>query len=243
VGNGSPAAVTVKAALELGLADESDGKISLSSDRRKSKDNTRAAILQAFDRRVLSNAEVEKYFSLFYAYYLGLGQQVYQRRSQNNQQWADQFNSEVFANEPQENPFNATKLTGLHRWFSYVGLGWFDSEGQFQANPYDRLLRALPAIFGRHQQLDADGFMNKLAVACPELDGGKIFLLANLEWNASQKQCTLGLSHALIELHQDGSIRLDCPADSPGWSIAEAEPPRDRDFRSARLATIEFSQP
>lgn len=242
--SGSPVVVTVKAALELGLAEESERKLSLTAACRKTKD-TRAAILEAFDEKVLSSADVEKYFSLFYAYYLGLGKRVYQRRTRANQQWADQFNLDVFANEPQENPFNATKMTGLHRWFSYAGLGWYDPSDElpircFQANPYDRIKRAFPAIFGRQRKLDADDFMNKLATSCPELDGGKIFLQANPEWDAAQKQCTLGLSHALVELHLDGAIRLNCPADSAGWSVAEAEQPGGPDFRSARIATVEL---
>lgn len=248
VGSGSPAAVSVKAALELGLAEESDSKLSLSPGCRRFKGHTRAAILHAFDERVLPNSDVEKYFALFFAYYLGLGKQVYERRAQNNQQWADEFNSDVFANEPQENPFNATKLTGLHRWFSYAGLGWYDPSDDlpircFQANPYDRINRALPAIFGRLRKLDADDFMHKLAVACPEQDGGKIFLQANPEWDAAQKQCTLGLSHALVELHQDGVVRIACPADSTGWNLGEAEPPRDENFLSDRFAAIELPNP
>lgn len=240
----SPAAATAKAALELGVVEESDSVLSLSVGCRKLKD-TRAAILSAFDARVLSDTDVEKYFALFYAYYLGLGKQVYARRSFNNEQWAEQFNKDVFADAPQENRFNGTKLTGLHRWFSYAGLGWYDPSDElpircFQANPYDRIKRAFPAIFVRQDKLDADVFMAKLAATCPELDGGKIFLQANPEWDATQKQCTLGLSHALIELHLDGVVRIACPADSAGWNLDQAEPPRNEAFLSDRFTTIQL---
>ena len=234
----APAAATVAAAIELGLAEEPDN-IYLSTACRKLKD-TRTAILEAFDARVLSSADVETYFALFYSYYLGLGKQVHERRSQNNEQWANQFNKDVFADAPQENRFNATKLTALYRWFSYVGLGWHDPEGDFQANPYDRVIRAMRAIFARKPKLNGDDFMIKLALVCPELDGGRLFLEANPHWDSADKRCTLGLSHALIELHLDGVIRLNCPADSSGWSVSDAEPPRDESFRSDRFASIEL---
>jgi hypothetical protein len=240
LGNSSPSAVTVSAALELGLAEEEEGDLSLSAACRKRKQDSRLDILAAFDARVLSSVEVEKYFALFYSYYLGLGKQAYVRRSQNKDQWADQFNQALgLENNSQENRFNATKLTGLHRWFNYVGLGWYDPMGEFQANPYDRLLRALPLIFGRQRKLEADEFMPKLSDACPELDGGALFLQANPGWDASAKRCTLGLSHALIELHLDKIIQLHCPADSPGWNIGDAEPPGGNNFKSHRFAVVE----
>ena len=194
----TPAKATLRAGLELGLIEEDSGKLALSPASRKEK-NARVLVLAALDARVLADADVEKYFALFYAYYLGLTKQVYARQDQSNQQWADQFNKDVFADAPQENPFNGTKLTGLHRWFSYAGLGWYDPAGHFQANPYDRLLRALPDIFGRQRSLSADPFMEDLAAACPELDGGALFRQANQAWQPSEKKCSLGLSHALIE--------------------------------------------
>jgi len=234
-----PAKATVRAGLELHLIEEEGGKLSLDGTCRKEKD-AQTAILAAFDQLVLCCTTVEKYLALFYSYYLGLGQEVYRRRTQSGEQWADQFNRQVFRDVAQENRFNATKLTGLHRWLNYGGLGWYDPADAFQANPYERLRRALPIVFGRQRKLDADGFMTKLTATCPELDGGEIFLQANHEWQPSEKECTLGLSHSLIELHLDGIIRLNCPADSTGWSIGEAEPPRDDDFRSDRFAGIEL---
>lgn len=235
----SPAAATVKAALELELAEEQGGQLSLKPACRKGRD-VRMAILRAFDLRVLAAAEVEKYFALFYAYYLGLGKKAYDYRTNNKEQWAEQFNKAVFGDTPQENRFNGTKLTGLHRWFSYVGLGWFDPLLEFQANPYERMQRSLPDLFGRQKKLEIDDFMSKLAEECPELDGGSLFVLANPDWSAEDRRCTLGLSHALIELHLDKIIRLSCPADSSGWDIRDAEPPGGDGFGSSKIAAIEL---
>jgi hypothetical protein len=234
-----PAKATVRAGLELQLIVEEAGKLSLSEPCRKQKD-TQAAILAAFDKVALGSAEVEKYLALFYSFYLGLGQQADKLQGLSGEQWADNFNQMIFGNVAQENRFNGTKLTGLHRWFGYVGLGWYDPSGALQANPYDRIFRALPAIFGRLSSLDADPFMAKLGTACPELDGGALFLQANRGWQADEKRCTLGFSHALIELHFDGYIQLVCPADSGGWNIGEAEPPHGGDFFGDRFSTVKF---
>jgi hypothetical protein len=237
--SGSPAVATVKAALELDLAEEQGGQLSLKPACRKEPD-IRAAILRAFDAHVLASADVEKYLALFYAYYLGLGKKAYAYRASNKEQWAEQFNSAVFGDVAQDNRFNGTKLTGLHRWFSYVGLGWFDPVGEFQANPYERLQRALPIIFGRRKKLEMDDFMEQLAGTCPELDGGSLFVQANPGWSADQRRCSLGLGHALIELHLDMVIRLSCPADSSGWDIREAEPPGGDSFGSSKIAAVEL---
>ena len=243
LGSGSPSIVTVGAGIDLGLIEQDGGELTVSSAYRKVAD-PRESILKAFELHVLCGLAVEKYFALFYAYYLGLGKEVYSRRLQDNQAWADQFNAAVYDSEPQENPFNGTKLTGLHRWFKYVGLGWYDPADNFQANPYNRVLRALPGIFSSSRKLGSDEFMKGLAPVCPELDGGEIFQKANRRWNSGEKVCSLGLSHALIELHEDGIIQLECPADAgeglPGWSLRDAEPPRDDFFKSDLFTTVEW---
>ena len=238
---GSPSTVTLKAAKELGLLDDTKDSedITISHACRKNK-NTRAAILGAFDEKVLSGKDVEPYFALYYAYYLGLGTLIYEKSNYNKDQWADEFNHVVFGVTPQPNRFNDPKLTGWERWIAYIGLGWFDPAGNFQANPYERLARALPRVFGPSRKLGADDFMKNLAGVCPELDGGALFIEANPRWNPSEKRCSLGLSHALIELHLDAVIRLDCPADSSGWNLGEAEPPRDEYLVGARMATVEL---
>jgi hypothetical protein len=239
--SGDPVVETVKAAIELDLVEEDpiDKKLSLKADCQ-TEDQIRPAILKAIDKRVLASVGVEKYFALFYAYYLGLGKETYEYRAYNKEQWADLFNQHVFADDPQENRFNGTKLTGLHGWFNYVGLGWYDPSGEFQANPYNRLLRSLPSLFGKEKRLKIDSFMANLAKTCPELDGGSLFREANPRWRVEDRRCTLGLSHALIELHEDGIIRLSCPADSSGLDIRDAEPPGGDDFGSSKIAVIEL---
>jgi hypothetical protein len=237
----APAKQTVRAALELGLAEEAGRKL-WPSDSCKKEGTARSAVLRAFDDRVLASTDSEKYFALFYAYYLFLGKAVYDLSGQSSEDWAKQFNDVVFYGEARSNPFNPEKLRGLHRWFGYVGLGWYDPAENFQANPYDRIARALPKIFGGADKLTAAKFMKGLAAACPELDGGQIFQEANRKWRGADKQCTLGLGHALIELHEDKVILLDCPADCSDWSLGEADPPRDDHFKGDRFVSVAWKK-
>jgi hypothetical protein len=228
---------TIKAALELRIiAEDVDGALKLTVER-KDKRAAKQILLAALDKFVLSGMEIEPYFSLFYSYLLSLNADGCIAKS--GDEWARDFERDVFAGQRGENPFNATKLTGLHRWFSYTGLGWYDTSEVFQPDPYERLCRRLGVIFAGETKLTGEEFMHRLSDACPELDGGTIFRQAALGYDSTAKACTLGLSHALIDLHQDGWIRLDCPRDSRGWSIEAAEPPGDS-LQSGRIDMVEL---
>jgi hypothetical protein len=229
---------TVKAAMELGLVEDSQGRIKLlfgANDNR----TTRRIILDALDIRVLSSTEVEDYFALFYSYLLYTDEPGATIKS--GDEWARDFERDVFGGQRPNNPFNNDKYRALRRWMRYAGLGWHDSEDVFQPNPYERLLRRLPAIFANKKKLTGEAFMASLASDCPELDGGSIFKQANRQYDPKSKACTLGLSHALIDLHFDGVIRLHCAQDSRGWNIESAEPPNDgKTMQSGRIDLIEL---
>ncbi len=215
---------TFAAVRELGLIEiEESGRIQLSFERNTPR-STRTIVLDALDERVLGGSlETEPYFALFYSYLLSLGKEGALDRS--GEEWAVDFERAVFAGQRPPNPFNSTKYNGLLRWFGYAGLGWNDSKGTFQANPFDRLLRRLPVIFQDKKELWGEEFIERLGEACPELDGGTVFSRAAANWSRKNMNCTLGLGHALIELHLASKIRLHCPRDSRGWSISEADPP------------------
>lgn len=227
------------AAEDLGLAERQEGLLALTIER-KDKRSTREIVLEALDARVLTSRGAEPYFALFYSYLLGLGKKAGDPKK-SREQWASEFNAQVFGGQKQPDPFNATKLTGLHRWFRYAGLGWYDPAGGFQCNPYERLRRSLPRIFDGKRKLQGGAFMEGLAHACPELDGGAIFRQAVPTYNDADRVCSLGLSHALVDLHLDGQVILHCPQDSSGWSLQEADPPLDNQtFRSARIDFVEW---
>lgn len=241
-GGQDAAKVTVTAALQLGLVVEKEKTVIQLSPEYIKKKSSKDNILNASDIKVLASLEVEYYLALFYAYYLGLNMEVYKRTNFTREDWANQFNKDVFNDEPQKNAFNKTKHTGLDRWLSYLGLGWYDPSEEFQANPYERIQRSLPNIFDGKSKLDGDQFIARLGAVCPELDGGKIFLQANRyrSYSPEDKQCTLGLSHALVNFHEDGILKLDCPVDSHGWNIILAQPPRDDSIKSDRITRVEL---
>ena len=240
-GNQNTAKDTLGALLQLELVEEGNRLIKISKNYN-SKKSIRENILRTLDEKILSSLDVELYLALYYAYYLGLDKAVYQRSNFKRNDWVDKFNEDVFSNKILPNRFNETKHTGLDRWLSYLGLGWYDSMEQFQANPYERLLRIIPVLFNGKSKMRDDKFMERLTQFCPELDGGEIFLQANKYrgYRIEDKQCSLGLSHALIDLHEDAIIRLNCPVDSRGWNIGIAQPPRDDTIKSDRITLIEY---
>ncbi len=225
----------VLAARELGLIiEDPDGQ--LRPTRQRDNRAARQVLLDAIDERVLQSDNVEPYFALFYAYILGRNEVA---DASEGGRWETEFNRDLFEQQPASNRFNKTKYTGLRRWFRYSGLGWHDSADAFVPNPYERLARAVSRIFKEKKRLEADDFMNALSIICPELDGGWIFMKANPLHDAKARRCTVGLSHALIDLHLDGVIELNCPVDSDGWSIASASPPYDgKSIKSDRFTSI-----
>jgi len=232
---------TLSAARELELV---EGTQSAKLSKNYNKSNTsKENLLRVMDQKVLSdcNYKVEFYLALYYAYFLGLSKKVYEMQmNYTNETWAAKFNAGVFGNKRKSNPFNPEKFSGLHRWLNYLGLGWNDPSGKFQANPYERLKRALPSIFEGESELSGDDFMKRLAKFCPELDGGKIFLEANeyQKYKSDDKQCSLGLSHALVDLYEDKIIDLDCPTDSDGWDFRLADPPPSEKLVGTRIARV-----
>lgn len=228
------------AARELQLVEDRDGgKVALATKARTP--DSRTAILEAFDRRVFTSTEIEPHFALFFSFVLGLGKAAHAKRPK-EEAWVEEYRTKVHGGRPPK-PFNTTALGGLHRWYDYVGLGWYDPANNFQPNPYPRLRRELSGIFGRARNLDSEAFMTALARQCPELDGGELFQQANPRHEgATTKECTLGLSHALVELDLDGVLRISRPGDSSGWSIRAAEPQIEPtpDRAGSRISSIEL---
>lgn len=226
------------AAADLGLVLRQDGILVLTIERKDNR-TTRDIVLEAIDERVLCDREAEPYFALFYSYLLGLGKRAGEKK--NREERVSEFNSQVFRGQKQSDQFNETKLTGLHRWLRYAGLGWYYPADVFQCNPYERLRRALGKIFDGKRKIQGGHFMQRLAEVCPELDGGAIFREAVPTFNEADHVCSLGLSHAMVDLHLDGHLILHCPQDSNGWSLHEADPPLDNQtLRSARIDFVEL---
>ena len=236
-GRTEAATSTVSAALELELATEERPKKTLRLAGDYAKSEAQEAILEAFERHVLCVSEIEPYFATFYAFLLNNPEQ-----SLSGGEAIQPYLEQTYGARRPENIFNETKLRGLHRWFSYVGLGWYDSNGNFQPLPFGRLKRVLPKIFDGKKKLTSVDFMRRMADVCPELDGGSAFCKANPNWNGNARQCTIGLGNALLELEHDGLMRIVRPADSAGWSIANADPEVDEtpDRQGAKIESFEL---
>ena len=231
----------LNAAKELGVLKEQDDAM-IRFPRAREARSSRELLLEAIDERVLRDDSIEPWFALFYSLLLGRDEAASTGPTAGTY-WENRFERDVFGGEKQNNRFNETKYRGLRRWFRYSGLGWHDGEDCFHPNPYERLERQLEPIFSKSSELHVDPFMEKLSEACPELDGGHFFLKANPRWDRGVKVLSLGLSHALIDLHMDGKIQLNCPLDSDGWSISKAEPPRDGvNLKSDRISSVRLTK-
>jgi hypothetical protein len=228
---------TIGAAKELGIVTEEDQQIRLIPfDRNLS---TSRLLLDILDAKVLASTAVEPFYAPFYSYLLS--QDALAGAKRDGDAWAIAFTRDCPSVARAENPFNKPKYTGLNRWYSYSGHGWFDPEGVFQPNPYERIRRRLPEIFSlRKNRLSGDEFFSSLGQACPELDGGELFCQTVPGYDARKMVATMGVSHALVDLHLDGAIRLICEPDSRGWSIEAAQPPNDGEtLRSGRIDYVE----
>lgn len=241
-GKSDQASSILAAARELELIqDQSDGMIrpARSRDARP----PRGAVLDAIDEKVLADDRVEPWFAMFYAFLLGRDASAAAGPAA-ALQWEARFENEVFGGRTQPNRFNESKYRGLRRWFRYCGLGWHDGDDRFHPNPYERLARRLPLIFGKQRDLPIDDFMDRLSEFCPELDGGHLYLKSNSGWDRSARSLSQGLSHGLVDLHGDGLLILNCPLDSDGWSLAKAAPPRDgANMKSDRVSSIRLGTP
>jgi len=179
------------------------------------------AIVHAFDRIALADDRVERWAGRFYAYLIMQENDTIQ--TDEAKALADRFMADLPSTIERGNPMNDTKYRYLERWYVYVGLGWNDPAGAFTPDPTERLRRALPTVWGRDRMLDADQFLERVGQACPELDGGSLFDEVNVGvYSPSARRCTQALATALRRLHDEGNIRLHCPADSKGWGLEKA---------------------
>jgi hypothetical protein len=229
---------TVVAARDLGVITEGTDGVRLTLTTKN--ESTRELLLSVLDERVASVVDIEPYYAPFFAYLLHMERD--KMRPKEGETWAIRFNQECPRFAKSDNAFNKTKYTGLNRWYDYSGHGWEDTGGVFQPNPYGRVKRALSKIFGKERRFEADRFFELLSAMCPELDGGEIFMgVAPPQYDIRLKQLSAGLSHALVDLHQDRVIQLHCPVDSRGWSIEAAQPPVDGNLmRSSRIDHVEY---
>jgi hypothetical protein len=222
------AALHLHAARELQLMmPDQYGDLRLTYPIRDGRPSAREAIIDAVDRLVLTSAAIEPWFGRFYGYMIARNDDGIPSDSVGRRDLCTEFNSVLPGHIERTNPINDTKLGQYVRWYTYIGLGWRDPSNRFIPDPTERFRRALPNIFCDSTRLDAAPFMASVARACPELDGGALFVEAAADHNPADRVCSRALAAALCNLHDNGLIRLDCPKDSQGWSLERGGVVRD----------------
>ena len=216
---GSHSKNIISAGREIGLIQyvENTKKVKKLSPNGK---NAKEFLLEYLDHSVLSDVIVEPYFARFYSY--ALAREILLT---NNAEAIAELTERAREEIPGfrgNNRFNDVKLRSYLSWYSYVGLTQVTKKSNpvtSETYPYERIKRKLKDIFKTSKKLAADDFMERLGNNCPELDGGKIFCSVNSNHTSVARTITLGVSNALIELHMNGQIVLDCPLDSDGWNF------------------------
>jgi hypothetical protein len=239
------AALHLSAARELGLiTQDGEGNFRLSKIVREGKPTADQMIIDAFDQFVLSDAKIEPWFGRIYAFVIARSRCIPGSQSARDD-LCKEFNSALPPHIDKSNPANSTKLPHYLRWYCYVGMGWYDPSGSFVPDPTVRLRRSLTSIFSTSERMDAADFMSSLASVCPELDTGQIFSeVAASVFNKADRVCTSALAAALRNLHDEGFIRLDCPADSQGWSLERGGSERNNDtLKSDRFDRVDLIKP
>ncbi len=115
---------------------------------------------------------------------------------------------------------NSTKLEAWFRWATFLGWG-IVSKNVLWPVAHRRLLPVLKPLW--NQSMRFSDFMDYVASACPELDGGSLF---DECWQASRpayprgQQLSFMLSTALSTLHGLKRVRLERSADAQDrWQI------------------------
>jgi hypothetical protein len=229
----------LSAARELALiTKDEEGNYRLARTVREGRPTANQMILEAFDQLVLSDVKIEPWFGRLYAFVIARSKVIPEGRSARDD-LCSEFNDALPPYIDKANPANSTKLSHYLRWYCYVGLGWLDPARSFVPDPTIRLRRSLARIFGTSNRLDAADFMSSLSAACPELDAGALFSeVAGSAFNKADRVCTSALAIALRNLHGEGVIQLDCPADSQGWSLERG----GSEFDNATLRSHRFDR-
>ena len=215
------AAHQLNAARELKLVTEDEeGNLRLTYPIRDGKPSAKESIIRAVDRRVLASADVEPWFGRLYGYVISLTNYEFPSETPVRKDLCTDFNGALADHIERGNPLNDTKLPHYLRWYLYAGMGWRDPSNRFILDPTERVRRALPDIFDGERRLEASSFMSSLAQACPELDGGALFMDTIIDQhNMSDRICTRALAITLRNLHDEGVIQLSRPKDNLGWSL------------------------
>ncbi len=170
-------------------------------------------------------------FNLYSAWYATQDEQVLLFSASD---YEVKFNDQVFK-DLSTNAFNSTKFNAWRPWAAFLGLGWPMKVGLSETrreilvpDAHIRLGGVLPTLLPeKNEKVSFSVFAERLAITCPELDGGDLFEYC---WDQSRggeqhgNNLSLMVSTGLRLLHDVGIIQLIQQRDaSSNWYLYPAE--------------------
>jgi len=233
--DGSQVRQTLNTWLELGLFQESNGKISLENKIPKS-DRTLDRLPFVL-RKLLSAPENNQRFweideSRAADFTRGisflLAQDVYDFECSS---WPD-AQARIALQVPADQSLfiqNDTRWSGIRAWASFLGFGHINAKGRFILELTTAVRDALPEIFKKERTLDAFMFLTRLAEVLPVIDGGEYRLQVEERlrqtkgpsaWQPPPNgQLSTSSSRALMALISTGHLTAETASDSSGTRL------------------------
>ncbi|MED5370941.1 MAG: hypothetical protein VX899_08020 [Myxococcota bacterium] len=142
---------------------------------------------------------------------------------QSDKQIADRIDEVLRTGEDIETRlFNPTKIAPWRAWMLALGLGFEGGPAlpTFFPQPAERILRELPKLrseSGTTGEIPASTFMSLLAARMPYLDHGAVSeeISSKMGYRLRPGWVSRVVSEALLDLHDDGVLRLVSRADAP----------------------------
>jgi hypothetical protein len=144
------------------------------------------------------------------------------------------FNDQLFK-DLSTNAFNMTKFNAWRSWAAFLGLGWPMKAGLSETrreilvpDAHIRLREVLSMLLPEeNEEISINVFAERLAITCPELDGGDLFEYCWQHSRGSEQRgnnLSLMVSTGLRVLHDTGIIQLIQQRDaSSNWYLYPAE--------------------
>jgi hypothetical protein len=170
-------------------------------------------------------------FNLYSAWYATQNEQVLLF---SGSEYEVKFNDQLFK-DLSTNAFNSTKFNAWRPWAAFLGLGWPMKAGLSETrreilvpDAHIRIRRVLPTLLPeKNEEVSFNVFAERLAITCPELDGGELFERCWDQSRGSEQRgnnLSLMVSTGLRMLNDVGIIQLIQQRDaSSNWYLYPAE--------------------
>lgn len=233
VSDGDLARKTLNRWVQLGLFEERDGNITISTGlSRECRDKRRGLVElpNALRRIVLEDANNERLWvaednrsgDFTRAVSWMLCQNVYTTEFAGYEEAQDRDIAQ-FKDESIRAFTTSVRWAGFKDWASFLGFGWiahFPKNKSFVIDPTVAVCDSLPDVFSKSRELDHKTFFTRLADELPVVDGGRYRreIEGRIDpeaWQAPKSdQVSTSLSRALYRLNAEGILTLESRADA-----------------------------